>query len=251
MDIVNKLNRILLSQDREKGRCYLDEFEWYKSAARSYSLVEGTVSVLSDMHANKSYIYYGRFARVLGLKPHAGEGAIESIWEKNILDLILREDLYGKYLEELRFYNFVKRLPRKQRSDYCWVSKLRMRTASGDTVWVCHRLFYVPDPFNNTLWLALCLYSPLSFDWPGGGRAVELATGQVVELGSRSNGKILTDREIQVLRLIDKGLMSKQIADTLSISVNTVSRHRQEILAKLQVKNSIEACRVAQDLGLI
>ena len=151
--------------------------------------------------------------------------------------MIPREDLYGKYLEELRFYNFVKRLPRKQRSDYCWVSKLRMRTASGDTVWVCHRLFYVPDPFNNTLW--------------GGGRAVELATGQVVELGSRSNGKILTDREIQVLRLIDKGLMSKQIADTLSISVNTVSRHRQEILAKLQVKNSIEACRVAQDLGLI
>ena len=165
--------------------------------------------------------------------------------------MIPREDLYGKYLEELRFYNFVKRLPRKQRSDYCWVSKLRMRTASGDTVWVCHRLFYVPDPFNNTLWLALCLYSPLSFDWSGGGRAVELATGQVVELGSRSNGKILTDREIQVLRLIDKGLMSKQIADTLSISVNTVSRHRQEILAKLQVKNSIEACRVAQDLGLI
>ena len=36
-----------------------------------------------------------------------------------------------------------------------------------------------------------------------------------------------------------------------NISVNTVSRHRQEILAKLQVKNSIEACRVAQDLGLI
>ena len=76
MDIVNKLNRILLSQDSEKGRCYLDELERYKLAARSYSLVEGTVSVLSDMHANVSYIYYGRFARVLGLKPHAGSSAL-------------------------------------------------------------------------------------------------------------------------------------------------------------------------------
>ena len=37
----------------------------------------------------------------------------------------------------------------------------------------------------------------------------------------------------------------------LAISPNTVSRHRQEILGKLQVKNSIEACRIARDLELI
>jgi len=37
----------------------------------------------------------------------------------------------------------------------------------------------------------------------------------------------------------------------LSISVNTVSRHRQEILGKLQVKNSIEACRIAKELQLL
>ena len=73
----------------------------------------------------------------------------------------------------------------------------------------------------------------------------------MVELGARGESKILSDREIQVLRLIDKGLISKQIADTLSISIHTVSRHRQEILAKLQVRNSIEACRVAKDLGLL
>ncbi len=46
-------------------------------------------------------------------------------------------------------------------------------------------------------------------------------------------------------------MMSKEIAAALSISVNTVSRHRQEILGKLQVKNSIEACRVARELRLI
>lgn len=46
-------------------------------------------------------------------------------------------------------------------------------------------------------------------------------------------------------------LTSKEIAETLSISINTVSRQRQEILGKLQVKNSIEACRIAKDLKLI
>jgi len=44
---------------------------------------------------------------------------------------------------------------------------------------------------------------------------------------------------------------AKSPTGTLSISTNTVSRHRQEILGKLQVKNSIEACRVAKDLKLI
>ena len=116
------------------------------------------------------------------------------------------------------FFNFVKRLPRERRQHYCLVSKLRMRSPSGDCLWVCHRMFYVPDPFNNSLWLALCLYGPLSFDWPGGGHLVDTVTGAVVELGARGESKILSDREIQVLRLIDKGLISKQIADTLSIS---------------------------------
>ena len=37
----------------------------------------------------------------------------------------------------------------------------------------------------------------------------------------------------------------------LSISIHTVSRHRQEILGKLQVKNSIEACRLAKNLRLL
>lgn len=251
MDIVGELNSLFLKQDSAKGRCYLDELERYKQAARSYSLVEGAVSVLSDMHANVSYIYYGEFARALNLKLPGTEEPIASIWEEKILGLIPHEDLYDKYLQELRFFNFVKRLPRERRKHYCLVSKLRMRSASGDCLWVCHRMFYVPDPFNNTLWLALCLYSPLSFDWPGGSHLVDTVTGAVVELGARGESKILSDREAQVLRLIDKGLISKQIADTLSISVHTVSRHRQEILAKLQVRNSIEACRVAKDLGLL
>ena len=54
-----------------------------------------------------------------------------------------------------------------------------------------------------------------------------------------------------MLALIDGGLTSKEIAARLNISLHTVSRHRQEILAKLQVKSSIEACRMARSMELI
>ncbi|MDE5899935.1 MAG: LuxR C-terminal-related transcriptional regulator [Muribaculaceae bacterium] len=52
-------------------------------------------------------------------------------------------------------------------------------------------------------------------------------------------------------KIIDSGLKSSEIADRLNISIHTVSRHRQEILAKLQEKNSIEACRLAKSMELI
>jgi DNA-binding NarL/FixJ family response regulator len=45
--------------------------------------------------------------------------------------------------------------------------------------------------------------------------------------------------------------MSKEIASRLFISINTVNRHRQNILMKLQASNSVEACRVAKGLKLI
>ena len=101
------------------------------------------------------------------------------------------------------------------------------------------------------MWLALCLYNPLVIDVSNNSMVVNSVTGEMQELETKNDSNILSDREKQVLRLIDKGLMSKHIAERLSISINTVSRHRQEILSKLQVKNSIEACRVARDLGLI
>lgn len=68
---------------------------------------------------------------------------------------------------------------------------------------------------------------------------------------SADDSRILTSREKQVLTLIDKGLTSKVIADRLCISRNTVSRHRQEILAKLHVKNSTEACQRAKHMHII
>ena len=71
------------------------------------------------------------------------------------------------------------------------------------------------------------------------------------ELESNQDSGILSEREKQILRLIDQGMMSRDIAETLCISIHTVSRHRQEILGKLQVRNSIEACRIARDLKII
>jgi DNA-binding NarL/FixJ family response regulator len=46
----------------------------------------------------------------------------------------------------------------------------------------------------------------------------------------------LTSRELEVLQLVAYGLLNKQIADKLSISMHTVISHRKNITRKLQIK---------------
>jgi DNA-binding NarL/FixJ family response regulator len=61
---------------------------------------------------------------------------------------------------------------------------------------------------------------------------------------------VLTDRETEVLRLVAKGLSSRQIADRLTISHRTVQNHVQNTLTKLQLHNRVELTRYAIEQGL-
>jgi DNA-binding CsgD family transcriptional regulator len=54
--------------------------------------------------------------------------------------------------------------------------------------------------------------------------------------GNRAALTSLTDREIQVLKMIASGAINKEIAAALSISFNTVLTHRKNITAKLGIK---------------
>ncbi|WP_167469853.1 response regulator [Vibrio aquaticus] len=51
----------------------------------------------------------------------------------------------------------------------------------------------------------------------------------------------LTDREVQILKEVAKGLRNKQIADTLFISESTVKVHMKSLLKKLQVPSRTAA----------
>ncbi|HWS48035.1 MAG TPA: response regulator transcription factor, partial [Acidimicrobiia bacterium] len=59
------------------------------------------------------------------------------------------------------------------------------------------------------------------------------------------DGRSLTDRELEVLRLIAKGMSNKDIAAELVISQNTVRNHVRNILEKLQVRSRVEAAMYA------
>jgi len=61
----------------------------------------------------------------------------------------------------------------------------------------------------------------------------------------------LTEREQQVLLQASQGASDKEIAEALTISLNTVKTHIRNILAKLHVRTRREAARVARGRGLV
>jgi len=60
----------------------------------------------------------------------------------------------------------------------------------------------------------------------------------------------LSDREYQVLRLLGSGKKVSEIAETLSLSVKTVSTYRAHILDKMKLKNNAELTFYVMENGL-
>jgi two-component system invasion response regulator UvrY len=61
----------------------------------------------------------------------------------------------------------------------------------------------------------------------------------------------LSDRELQILRLISKGEKPREIANALSLSVKTVETYRTRIMNKLNLKTNSSLTLFAQQNGLI
>jgi LuxR family maltose regulon positive regulatory protein len=61
----------------------------------------------------------------------------------------------------------------------------------------------------------------------------------------------LSDREMQVLRLLAAHLTSRDIAEELTIATSTVRSHMKNIYRKLDVHSRREAVERGQDIGLL
>lgn len=246
----HELESELLGQDFVLPKCS-DSISRYKNIAEIYANVENSIAVLSDLAHKCSYIYYGAMASKFRLSQCAEE-QIDSIWEESIYNLIHPDDLRARNIQELHYFMLLKKCPVKERHNFSTYSNIRMQNSNGQYISILHRTIYLRSSENGAIWLALCLYNfsctepePRFFS----GVIQNSATGEIFNYNEEV--KILSQREIEVLKHIDRGLLSKEIALELDISVNTIHRHRQNIIEKLCVNSSIEAITRARHLRII
>ena len=68
---------------------------------------------------------------------------------------------------------------------------------------------------------------------------------------TKEQHELISDRELQVLKLLGSGRTVTEIADELSLSVATISTYRSRLLEKMQLKNNAELTLYAINNGLV
>ncbi len=91
------------------------------------------------------------------------------------------------------------------------------------------------------------VYTDGAFLHPSAARAVVNQVSQ----GDETRQPHLTEREKQVLVLVAEGLTSREIAHQLRLSEKTVVVHRNNIMEKLNLHNSVELARYAIRSGMV
>jgi len=62
---------------------------------------------------------------------------------------------------------------------------------------------------------------------------------------------ILSEREVQILKLLSEGNSTPEIAEILCLSEHTIKSHRKNIMQKLDVKNSLDSIKKALEKGIL
>jgi LuxR family maltose regulon positive regulatory protein len=71
------------------------------------------------------------------------------------------------------------------------------------------------------------------------------------KLVSSSLAESLSERELEVLRLLAAGYKYKEVAERLVITMNTVRSHTKNVYSKLNVNNRTQAITRAKELNML
>jgi ATP/maltotriose-dependent transcriptional regulator MalT len=102
------------------------------------------------------------------------------------------------------------------------------------------------DPFLVAAQLQECLTTELR--WRSSPAKSQARPASVAQPGLV---EALSERELEILRLLAEGLTNRQIADALTLVVGTVKAHNHHIFGKLGVSNRVQALARARELNLI
>ena len=80
---------------------------------------------------------------------------------------------------------------------------------------------------------------------------LEKKSTKIVSSKENPSENLLTNREVEILKLIAEGFSNREVGDKLGISPRTVDTHRTNIMEKLEIKNIAGLIRYAIENGYI
>ena len=215
---------------------------------RQLALVENSSVAVMDLYKRKYAFLQSKFLPVLGME-------LEEVMVKGpraLYELMHPKDVPVVIDTLYKGNDFLLRQPAGEKKEYKIIYDFRLRAKGGEYVRFLQQLLPLELDAKGNIWLMLMLNDIVpdrGEDAAPQRKVMNVRTGK--QFVFADEGAPLSRREIEILGLLSKGMASKEVADELFISVNTVNNHRRSILEKMNAANTAEAVRYAVSLGLM
>ena len=208
-----------------------------------------------DMYKREHLFFSPNFGTLLGYKPDDLPIKESSFWDAKIHP----EDFIALTQNGISLLKLFYQFSTDEKVNYKLINEYRMLNAENSYVRVIEQHQGLEVDKDGNIWLTVSIIdlSP-DQDTSKGFRSLlhNFRTGNIIPFrdDARETGPVefnLSKREIQILKLVKEGYLSKEISTNLNISLHTVNTHRQRVLEKLGANNSMEAVIYASRLGLL
>ncbi|MDR2037333.1 MAG: LuxR C-terminal-related transcriptional regulator [Bacteroidales bacterium] len=223
-----------------------------RESVRKFSQISQSCIFTVDVFKKRYDFASDNFSCIFGYHPVR----IQTIRKQgDLLEERIHPDDRAQLIEyQIDHGQFIYSLPVENRNDYQQIFQFRMLNAKQQYVNVISRQQVTQKDKTGKAWMIMGVMD-ISPDRTLSEKVrrtvVNRQTGEVLTSADIPAEKQLTNREKEILLFIRQGLLSKEIASRLNLSIFTVNNHRKNILAKLQVDNIIEAINTARDYGII
>ena len=224
-----------------------------RESIRQMSMMSRGCIFTVDVFKGRYDFASGSFADIFGFKP----SLLRKIRQQgDLLEEWIHPDDRSRLIElQVEHSRFIYSLPLENRNNYRQTFEYRMLNRKREYINVVSSQQVIQEDRSGKAWIIMGIMDIAPDQTPIDTvkrSVLDLKTGNIITSMIRAETEIqLTNREKQILNLIRRGFLSKEIAYNLQVSIHTINNHRKNILEKLNVDNAIEAINRAIDLGLI
>ena len=240
--------QVLQQQNFDKSKLDYSIFEKYTPFLNKMAQVKNSAITVFDLHKKEHIFNSYNLKNLFGYD-------LDNIDTDYYNSKIHPEDFVSLLKIGISVLKNSYKLPIAERKNYKLQNEYRILNSENKYIRVIEQFQTLELDEKGNFWLALSTMdiSPNQEEYNGiRSQWVNTKTGEInVDHFINIKGSKLSNRENQILFFVNKGLLSKEISEKLSISVHTVNTHRQNILKKLGANSSIEAIKFAKELNLV
>lgn len=221
-----------------------------KSLQSMSDITNSGVSIF-DLSQKQMIFFSSNYGKLLGYAPEEYQALNHQFFESKIHP----DDKHKLALNSISILKMLNACSNEEKMAHKAIYEYRMLNADGQYIRLIEQYQILELDKTGQIWLMLSVVD-VSPDQENANtvkcQLLNFKTGSFIPVEPEQKpGLDLTKRELEVLKLVKQGLLSKEISDELSISVHTVNTHRQRLLEKLGANNSHEAVTFAARFGLI